>query len=113
MTTITPTSPWCRAMERAIRENVKPTKRTDGSFRVRSVSRPGVAHIVSVDESGHITECSDCQGWAHGGRQRPCKHAASVALAILSLMGANIATTEPAPAPSPSCSRGQIFRVAR
>lgn len=113
--TITPTSPWCRAMQRAIREGVKPTRQTDGTFRVRSVSRPGKCHIVSVDGAGHIVECSDCPGWKSGGRQRPCKHAGSVALAIVFLKGANItpARTEPMPVPSPSCSRGQLFRVAR
>jgi len=113
--TVTPTSPWCRAMQRAIRENVKPTRQTDGTFRVPSVSTPGTNHIVTVNEFGHIIDCSDCQGWQHGGRQRPCKHVASVALAIVFLSGAHItpAGTEPVSVPSPSSSRGQIFRAAR
>jgi len=112
--TVTPTSAWCRAMERAIRENVKPTRQTDGSFRVPSVSTPGTFHIVTVDQAGHIIDCSACPGWANGGR-RPCKHAASVALAIMFLAGAHStpARSEPAPVPSPSRSRGQLFRVPR
>ncbi len=115
MTTITPTSAWCRAMERARRENVKPTKRSDGTYRVRSISRPGAFHIVSVDQAGHIVDCSDCPGWTQGGRQRPCKHAGATALAIVYLSGAHItpSRSEPAPVPSPSRSRGQIFRTAR
>lgn len=113
--TVTPTSAWCRAMERAIREHVKPTRQTDGSYRVRSTSRPGVVHIVSVDAAGRIVDCSDCPGWKSGGRQRPCKHAGATALAIMFLAGAHItqSRSEPAPVPSPSCARGQIFRTAR
>ncbi len=114
--TITPTSAWCRAMQRAICEHVKPTRQTDGSFRVPSVSTPGVVHIVSVNEAGHIIHC-DCTGWQHGGRSHPCKHAASVAMAIMFMKGAHIvpSTSEPMPAsvPSPTRSRSQIFRTAR
>jgi len=115
--TITPTAPWQRAMQRAIREHVKPTRQTDGTFRVPSVSTPGTNHIVTVNEFGHIIDCSDCQGWQHGGRQRPCKHVAAVALAIVFLSGAHIvpSTSEPMPAsvPSPTRSRSQIFRTVR
>ncbi len=113
--TVTPTSAWCRAMQRAIRENVKPTKQTDGTYRVRSISRPGVNHIVTVDQAGRIVDCSDCKGWANGGRQRPCKHAGATALAIVYLSGASIIPTrsDPLPVPSPSRSCGQIFRTAR
>jgi len=113
--TIHPTSAWCRAMQRARREHVKPTKQADGAFRVRSVSRPGTFHIVTVDGSGHIVNCSDCPGWKQGGRRRPCKHAGATALAIAFLAGAHIvpATSEPGPVPSPSVSRGQFFRTAR
>jgi len=112
--TVTPTSAWCRAMQRAIREHVKPTKRTDGTFRVPSVSTPGQDHIVTMDASGHIIHC-DCVGWQHGGRIRPCKHVAAVALAIMFLAGAHIvpSTSEPASVPSFSPSRSQIFRTAR
>ncbi len=113
--TITPTSPWCRAMQRARREGLKPTRQTDGTYRVRSTSRSGVFHVVRVDGAGHIIDCSDCPGWARGGRQRPCKHAGTTALAIVFLAGAHItpARTEPVPVQSPNCSRGQIFRTAR
>lgn len=115
MTTIHPTSAWCRAMQRARREGVKPTKRTDGTYRVRSISRPGAFHIVTVDGSGHIVHCSDCPGWANGGRQRPCKYAGATALAIAFIAGAHIvpSTSEPGPVPSPSYRRGQIFRTSR
>jgi len=113
--TITPTSAWCRAMQRAISEHVKPTKQTDGAFRVHSTSRPGVFHIVSVDASGRIVACSDCPGWAQGGRRRPCKHAGSVAMAIAFMAGAHIvpSASEPGPVPSPTRSRGQLIGAAR
>jgi len=112
--TITPTSAWCRAMQRAIRQHVKPTRQSDGSFRVPSVSTPGTHHIVRLDQAGHIVHC-DCRGWQQYGRTNPCKHAASVALGILFLAGAHItpSRSEPAPVASPSRSRGQIFRTAR
>ena len=79
--TITVPQNWQRAMARARREGLKATKRTDGTYRVRSVSRPGAFHIVSLDERGRIVHCSDCLGWANGERQRPCKHAGAVAVA--------------------------------
>jgi hypothetical protein len=88
--TITISGNWKRAIERAMRDGLKPTKRTDGTCRVRSTSRPGIVHTVSLDGSGHIVDCSDCPGWEQGGRQRPCKHAGAVALARAYLMGAHI-----------------------
>jgi len=112
---VTPNAAWTRAMQRAHDQRVKPTRRTDGTFRVRSTSRPGTFHIVSVDAAGHIVDCSDCPGWANGGRQRPCKHAGATALAMLFLMGAHItpSRSDPMPVPSPSVSPGQFFRTAR
>jgi SWIM zinc finger len=84
--TITPTPTWTRSMERAMREEVKPTRCVDGTYRVPSVSHPGTFHTVLLDDAGHIIHC-DCLGFAHGGRQRPCKHAGAVALAISFLGG--------------------------
>lgn len=113
--TVTPNAAWTRAMQRAVDQRLKPTRQTDGTYRVRSTSRPGVNHIVTVDPTGRIVDCSDCKGWANGGRQRPCKHAGATALAIVYLSGASIIPTrdDPMPVPSPSVSRGQLFRTAR
>ncbi len=112
--TVTPTSAWCKAMRRARRESIKPTRQGDGTYRVPSVSTPGAVHIVTLDQAGHIVHC-DCKGWEHGGRSHPCKHAASVALAIMFLAGNHItpARSDPMPVPSLSVSRGQLFRTAR
>lgn len=88
--TITVTGPWRRAMERALRDGLKPTKRADGTYRVRSTSRPDCVHIVTLDQHGHIASCSDCPGWENGGRERPCKHAGSVALARAYELGAHL-----------------------
>jgi SWIM zinc finger len=106
--TITPTPTWTRAMARATRESVKPTRRVDGTYRVPSVSHPGTFHTVLLDDAGKIIHC-DCLGFEHGGRQRPCKHAGAVALAISFLGGHSIAIErEMDTAPT---TRHQIFRT--
>lgn len=88
--TITLNQTWQRAIERAMREGLKATRCVDGTYRVRSVSHPGSQHIVTMNDAGHIDHCSDCLGWENGGRQRPCKHAGAVALAIIYLQGAHV-----------------------
>ncbi len=88
--TITPSPTWTKAMQRAIREDLKPTRRVDGAFRVCSISHPGTVHIVTLDGAGHIADCSDCLGWVHGGRAHPCKHAGATALGIAFLEGHSI-----------------------
>ena len=88
--TITVNRTWQRAIERAMREGLKATKCVDGTYRVRSVSRPGAHHIVTMDSAGRIDHCTDSLGWENGGRQRPCKHAGAVALAIIYLAGAHV-----------------------
>jgi hypothetical protein len=96
--TITPTSPWERAIRRALRERLKATLRADGTFRVASVSKPGTFHTVRLDECGRIIHCSECKGWENGGRERPCKHAGAVALAIAALKGATLQSPAVTPA---------------
>lgn len=109
--TITPDRHWTRAMHRAINEGLKPTRQVDGSYRVRSTSHPGMFHVVTLDEAGHITHCGDCLGWERGGRQHPCKHAAAVALAVSYLLGAHIAPRrETDRVVYSDHSRRQIFR---
>lgn len=85
--TINPTPAWQRAIHRALGHRVKPTLLADGTFRVPSASRTVPFHIVSRDKSGQIAHCSDCKGWAQGGRERPCWHAGACALAIAYLKG--------------------------
>jgi hypothetical protein len=95
-------------MERAMREGLKATKRVDGSFRVPSVSEPGKVHIVTLDEAGHIVDCSDCKGWERYGRSNPCKHAGAVAIGLAYLQGAHIvSTTYMAPSVIESSCRGR------
>lgn len=89
--TIHPGPNWTKAMQRAIDQGLKATKTVDGTYRVRSVSKPGTFHTVILDDAGHILHCSDCKGWERGGRQHPCKHAGAVALARAYLSGASIA----------------------
>lgn len=89
--TITVNRTWQRAIQRAMREGLKATRCVDGTYRVRSVSHPGTHHIVTMDDAGRIDHCTDCLGWENGGRQRPCKHAGAVALAIIYLAGAHVA----------------------
>jgi hypothetical protein len=108
--TITPTPTWIRAMERAQRESVKPTRLLDGTYRVPSVSTPGTFHTVIVDGAGHITHCSNCKGWEHGQRTHPCKHAGAVALAISFLAGHSIAVEREMD--TAATTRAQLFREA-
>lgn len=89
--TITPTPNWTRAMQHAMPGGLKPTRRVDGTYRVCSTSQPGTFHIVTLDDAGQITRCSDCKGWERYGRHNPCKHAAAVAIARAYEMGASIA----------------------
>lgn len=112
--TITVTPGWQRAMERAQREGLKATLTVDGTFRVRSVSKPGTFHTVSLDEHGHIAHCSDCKGWENGGRQRPCKHAGAAAIGRAYLTGVELVPAkdeEPMPVASFRPARAQIFRA--
>lgn len=108
--TITPTVNWTKAMQRAIDEGLKPTRCVDGTYRVRSVSKPGAYHTVVLDDAGHIIHCTDCKGWEHGGRLHPCKHAAAVALAVSYLMGASIIPQRREPGPVEGQSGRSLFR---
>jgi hypothetical protein len=78
-----------KAMIRAQDLGLKPTKTSDGRYRV--VSRSGKdPHYVTVDESGQIDHCSNCKGWQFGGRERPCVHAGAVACARLHECGIEV-----------------------
>jgi hypothetical protein len=92
---IIPTSPWEKAMRRAIAAGMKATKRGDGTFRVPSQSAPGTTHTVELDQCGRIAQC-DCKGWARFGRKNPCKHAGAVAIALSALSGNTLEAPKPA-----------------
>lgn len=54
-------------------QGLKPTKTVDGTYRVRSVSKPGTFHTVVLDDAGRILRCSQCKGWEQGkGPGRQC-----------------------------------------
>ena len=88
--TITVSGNWKRALERALRQGLKATKRVDGTYRVPSVSEPGKFHILTLDPAGHIAGCSECLGWERYGRGNPCKHAGAVAIARAFELGAHL-----------------------
>lgn len=109
MATVTITPTWRRAMERAMREGLKATRCVDGTYRVPSASRRGTTHTVILDDAGRIIHCTGCKGWEQGGRERPCKHAGSVAIARAFERGDHLIT--PAPSIESRFRRGQMFRT--
>ncbi len=84
MTTAGLPETWKRAMDRATESKLQAIKLDDAHYIVKSRKyAPGAYHMVSLDAAGRICDCSNCPGWTHGGRQRPCYHAGAVAKRLM------------------------------